>query len=170
MKKFLSVVLSLMMVLAVGFGTSAVAFAYVGSPSEIIVEQIQVATTNKVNKNNSTKVKGHKDTNNYNKIVFEYEGSEAVDSWEIYDGDKLLVEGVDYKIVSKSDKEIVISIIAVPADVLSANAVVNGAQKPAKPNNGNQSPATGAMAATGLAMAGAGLAVLTALKRKNDAE
>ena len=83
--------------------------------------------------------------------------------------------GKDYKVISVDGNTITIQLInGYEGDVIG-NAIVNfqgettTKRAPRKDNKSN-SPKTGATMATGLALAGAGAAVLAAMKKKQDAE
>ena len=86
-----------------------------------------------------------------------------------------MTEGKDYKVISVDGNTITIQLInGYEGDVIG-NAIVNfqgettTKRAPRKDNKSN-SPKTGATMATGLALAGAGAAVLAAMKKKQDAE
>lgn len=172
MKKFLAIVISLVMVLSVSFGTATVAFA-----AETIGSQQSTKKTVKpsvtVNGNTTSDVEIDVDENDPNKIVFTYTGDGDVTGWNFYDAEgNLLVEGVDYTVVYDGAS----ATVTVLADIeeIVADVIVDNGEEPSKPttkpNNNNESPATGAMGFTGLAAAGVGVAILTALKKKADAE
>lgn len=177
MKKFLAVVLSMMMVLSVTFGTAVVAFAAPTIASQETTKKV-VKPSVTVNGNASSDVEIEVDENDPNKIVFNYNGDGNLTGWNFYDADgNLLVEGVDYDVVYDGNTATVTVLSEI--DVIVADAIVEDEENPeepeeptetTKPNKGNESPATGAMGLAGLAVAGAGVAILTAVKRKADAE
>lgn len=174
MKKFLSVVLSLMMVLSVGLGATSVMAATAINGSQETTEQGEdvVIAGVRVNGKNSSKVTYKKDATNKRIVTFTYEGSGTVDAWEYYDeNDKLLVEGKDYIVLEKTENSIKVQFVEVFKGKVFADVAVTGADDDDPGHNGgNKSPATGAIAASGLAVAGLGVAVLASMKRKNDAE
>lgn len=183
MKKLLAVVLSVMMVVALGFSTSVVAFAAqdVLSVNSQQTTQKKVKPSVTVNGNTTTEVEIEVDEQDPNKIVFTYTGDGEIQGWNFYDGDgNLLVEGEDYTVVFDGNSAIV-TVINPDIDEIIADADVDNGETPdepttepttdtTKPNKKPTSPDTGAIGATGLAVAGAGVAILAAMKRKSDAE
>lgn len=170
MKKFLAIVVSVMMVLSVGFSSAIVASAATSYQSnQTTPDTIQTSAT--VNGAATADIKVKVDPNNPKKVTFKYTGTGTVNKWNFYDGNgALLTEGVDYTVVVDPNTATVTVVSNV--EKIVADAIIGSAKpvKPTKPNKGNQSPNTGAMGLTGLAVAGAGVAVLTAMKRKSDAE
>lgn len=174
MKKFLSIVLSVMMVLAVGFSTTvAMAATVVGSHETTAPAEDVVIGGVKVNGKNSSKVTYKKDSSNHRIITFTYEGSGEVIGWDFYDenGNKLEEPG-DFTVLEEGDNFIKVEFAEDFHGQVFADVAVKGADEDsdADKDKDHKSPGTGAMAVTGLAVAGAGVAVLSALKRKNDAE
>ncbi len=160
MKKVMSIVLSLVMILAVNsVAFSALAAGTVVSPGEI------TNVTGKVNGKESDDV----DIKNPNprEYTFTYTGDGTVVGWEFED----MVEGKDYEIIYESDDLTKVTIRVFPeyeGDVV-ANAIVefdtsSGTSK----DKSKTSPKTGAAAAAGIAAMGAGVAILGALKKKED--
>lgn len=172
MKKFLAVILSVMMVLSVGL-TSVVAFAAPATIESQETTKKPIIPSVTVNGNKNPDVSYDYDESNPNKIIFTYTGDGDLNGWNFYDGNgNLLVEGVDYTVVYDGNSAIVTilgDIEKIQADCIVKDDDVNPT-KPTKPNHNNESPNTGAMGLTGLAVAGAGVAILTAVKRKSDAE
>ena len=175
MKKLLSIVLSVMMIFAVGAASTTMAMAadQVGS---IQTTSKSINVTVEVNGNVSKDITYKKDASDPKKITFTYNGDGDLIGWEFYDEDhNLLVEGVDYEVVSEDGNTITILLTGYEDDV-TANAKVkfdNGettTKKGGKGNNSSKSPKTGAVAAAGIAVAGAGVAILAAMKKKDDAE
>lgn len=116
-----------------------------------------------------------------NTIKFVYTGKGEVTDWE-FPG---LIEGIDYEVIDQSEdnKTITIKLLGnTKADDITANAIVEKAadtadkkddskddskSDSAKKDNSGTSPATGA-AMAGIAMAGAGVAMLAISKKKKD--
>lgn len=173
MKKLLSVLLALVMVAAVG-ASSMVAMA-----ADAVVGSIQDAPkppsdpVGEVNGSPSTDVHWEKDPTNPNKITFTYDGDGDLTGWE-FPG---MREGIDYKIIAQQGNSITIELLNGYNGQVSANAIVDfgddeedeAEKKPAKKNKKTTSPNTGAVSAAGLGVAGAGVALLAAMK-KRDAE
>lgn len=182
MKKFLAIVLSVMMVLSVGFSSVVASAAQTTIESqETTKKRVQAHVT--VNGNTTSDITIDVDENDPNKITVTYTGDGELTGWNVYDADgNLLVEGVDYKIVMDGD----VATITVLTDIdeIYVDAIIadetteptkpedttDGTTEPTKPNKDNESPNTGAIGLTGLAVAGAGAAILAAMKRKSDAE
>lgn len=174
MKKFISIVLSMIMAVSVMTMATIPAFAakQVVSPQSTTHNRVINGT---VNGSTSSDVTYTPDSSDPNKVTFNYNGNGDLIGWE-FPG---LVEGVDYEVVSRDGDSITIRILNEDADVI-ANAVVEDKdggdttattkKKPGKTDNGSTSPKTGAMTAAGIAVAGAGFAILAALKKDEDAE
>ncbi len=171
MKKLLSIILSLVMMVSVG-ALSVTAFAEtVGS-----IETTEPVTKNKiipqVNGNNSNDVTWEWVSENPKQIKFTYTGDGTLESWDFGD----LEEGVDYKVIDEGDNTITIELLDQNYDGdIIANAVVDEEEEETtkagtttKQNKSQTSPKTGAAAAAGIAAMGAGVAILTALKKKED--
>lgn len=165
MKKFISIVLSMIMAISVMTMASIPAMAAV-SPQTTTSSKV---INGQVNGSTSAEVTYTPDSNDPNKVTFSYNGTGDFDHWE-FPG---LTEGVDYEIISEDGNPITIKILNPDADIV-ANAIVKGEsttkKKPGKKDNGSTSPKTGAMTAAGIAVAGAGFAILAALKKDEDAE
>lgn len=179
MKKILSVILSLVVAASVCTVSmiSATAATVVASP-EGTTKKSTISV--EVNGGESSDVTYKTDATDPSQITFVYNGEGTLDSWSFGD----LVEGVDYVIVSenKADGTITIKLLksTVSATDIIANAIVDftedeePTEEPEeeettvnKKDDGSTSPKTGA-AMTGALVAGAGVAMLAALKRKND--
>ncbi|MGN0528704.1 MAG: hypothetical protein ACI4IE_06180 [Eubacterium sp.] len=165
MKKLISVVLSLIMAMSVCAACviPAMAADTVLSPSDTTKR-----TTINVEVNGSTSddVSYEKDPENDSEITFTYDGDGKLIGWE-FPG---LEEGVDYEIVSQEGNSITIRLLD-DIENVTANAIVEykGTTKATtKKSDKSKSPATGAVTGSGLAVAGAGVAILAALKKKSD--
>lgn len=173
MKKVLSVILSVIMAFSVFAVSATTAMAAVGSiestskKNNIIVE---------VNGQTTTDVVFEVDPNDPNKITFTYTGDGELIGWEFN-----ITEGQQYEVISEEGNSITILLIngydgeVIARAIIKTNEGGEGEEttkKTVKPNSnkGDKSPKTGVAAASGLAVAGAGVAILTALKKKNDAE
>ena len=105
------------------------------------------------------------------KISFTYTGNGDFQNWQ-FPG---MTEGKDYKVISVDGNTITIQLInGYEGDVIG-NAIVKfedetTTKKAPRKDKKSRSPKTGATMATGLALAGAGAAVLAAMKKKQDAE
>lgn len=170
MKKLISVILSIMMAVSMLAVTAVPAMAAVVSP-ESTTKQASIVV--EVNGSTSNDVTYTKDPTDPNKITFTYDGDGALKNWD-FPG---LVEGVDYEIVSEDDNSITIVLLNDYTGEVRANAILEEASEAttkagttAKKDKGSTSPNTGVVSATGVAVAGAGVAILAALKKKNDAE
>lgn len=172
MKKFISVVLSMIMAVSVMAMATIPAMAAV-SPQSTTHARVIGGSVNGSTSNDITYIA---DANDPNKITFTYNGDGNLTGWE-FPGLEL---GVDYEIISEDGNTITILLLDKEIDVV-ANAIVDFGEgdttkpaedttKPAKPDKGETSPNTGAMTATGIAVAGAGIAILAALKKNEDAE
>lgn len=169
MKKLLSIVLSLVMLLSVSVATVNV-FAAGGVGSiETTTKQNKIVL--EVNGKVSTDVSYERDPENPNKITFTYDGDGELIGWE-FPG---MREGVDYEILRERGNTITILVDPSYRDTVVANAIVRepATRKPTettKKSKKEKSPKTGAASAAGIAAMGAGAAILTALKKKEDAE
>lgn len=168
MKKFISVVLSVIMAVSVMAVAVVPAMAAV-SPQSTTHSRVLGAN---VNGSTTNDVSYATDATDPNKITFTYNGDGTVTGWE-FPG---LVLGVDYEIITEADGSITVSVLNAGADIV-ANAIVDFGDedeeettKPKKQDKGETSPKTGAMTAAGIAVAGAGFAILSALKKNEDAE
>ena len=173
MKKLISIALSVIMLISVGAVSAIFVMVGVSSPGQSEVttkplsEREPVIIT--VNSSKSDEVSYTKD--NY-KYTFVYSGDSEVTGWE-FPG---MIEGTDYNILSMSaDKtKIVIELTDSGKNKqVKANALVKNAASETEEeevdddDNSGTSPATGA-AMAGIAIAGAGVAMLAVSKRKND--
>lgn len=168
MKKFISVVLSVIMAVSVMAIATVPAMAAV-SPQSTTHSRV---VSGSVNGSTSNDISYVVDANDPSKITFTYNGDGNLTGWE-FPGLEL---GVDYEIVSEDGNTITILLLDEEIDVV-ANATVDlgedtteTTKKPGKTDNGGTSPNTGAMTAAGIAVAGAGVAILAALKKDEDAE
>lgn len=164
MKKIMSIVLSMIMAVSVMAMATIPAMA-ANSPASTTHSRV---VNGAVNGSSSSSVTYAPDTNDPNKVTFTYTGTGEFSNWE-FPG---MTVGVDYDVISEDGNSITV-IIYTTADFV-ANAIVDEKEdttkKPSKHDKGNKSPNTGAMAATGVAVAGAGMAILAALKKSEDAE
>ena len=154
MKKVISVLLSLVMLVSVS-ALSVSAFAATVSSQQTTAAENK--KTVEVNGSTTKDVTYKEDPNDPATITFTYNGSGTLKDWE-FEG---LQEGVDYVIVSEDGNSITIQLLR-DVDIV-ANAIV-------KKGGSGKSPNTGAATATGLVAAGAGAAILLALRKKEDAE
>lgn len=179
MKRLLSILLSVMMIFSCGLVTTSVAYAAtVKSPSDVKTE-IDVDVT--VNGNKTNDIDYTVDSKDPHKITFIYIGDGDFLAWTFYDKEgNILVEGVDYEVVSDDDNGVITIVFADGVESVVADASVDE-KEPVEPTTKKEkttkktdkkptSPQTGAASAAGLAVAGAGAAILVALKKKNDAE
>lgn len=114
---------------------------------------VQVNGKDTTSKTVSKTVNKNKDT-----VTYTYKGNKTVTGWK-FPG---LKKDVDYKIVKTTKNSITIKLInGTKSSNVTANAIVK-----AKKDSGSKSPATGASMA-GIAVAGAGVAMLAALKKKD---
>lgn len=167
MKKVLSVILSVMMVFSVFAVSATTVMAAVGSIESTTKQNTVIV---QVNGQTTTDIVYEKDPADPNKITFTYTGDGELIGWEFN-----ITEGQEYRVVSEDGDSITIEIINGYDGEVIANAIVKfddgeTTKKPVKTNGGDKSPKTGVAAASGLAVAGAGAAILAALKKKNDAE
>jgi len=158
MKKLVSILLSVLMVVAVcAMSVSAFALDPVVSPSRD--KDINIIT--EVNGKPSKDVTVEQDKDNPRVYTFTYTGKGDFKRWE-FPGSE---EGKHYRIISKDGKTITVEILEGWYGDFTANAIVENA--PQKDDSG-KSPKTGA-AALGVAAMGAGAAIIAAVKRrKND--
>ena len=156
MKKLVSIILSVLMVVAVA-AASMTAFAVaVESP-----EKKPTTVITEVNGKPSKSVTYTQDNDSPRVYTFTYTGKGKLIGWE-FPG---MVEGQDYKITSQKGNSITIEVSDDYDGDVIANAIVEEATTP---SNDNKSPKTGASLA-GVAAMGAGAAILAiSKKRKND--
>lgn len=167
MKKVLSVILSVMMVFSVFAVSATTAMAAVGSIESTTKQNTIIV---QVNGQTTTDVVYEKDPSDPNRITFTYTGDGELEGWEFN-----ITAGQEYKVISEDGDSITIELINGYDGEVIANAIIKTedgetTKKSVNPNGGDKSPKTGVATATGLAVAGAGVAILTALKKKNDAE
>ena len=165
MKKILSILLAAMLAFSALGATSMMAFAAsntVASPEHTTRDNDKIG---QVNGKVSDDVDYQVDPTDPTKISFTYTGNGDFQDWQ-FPG---MTEGKDYKVISVDGNTITIQLInGYEGDVIG-NAIVNFKGETTKDNK-SRSPRTGATMATGLALAGAGAAVLAAMKKKQDAE
>lgn len=188
MKKLISMVLSLVMVLAAMAVCAVPAMADdVLSPTATIAhDKKPILSVN--GSTNGTDITYTVDPNNPNKVTFEYNGDGTLVGWEDNLTELGFVEGSDYEAVFNEDGTYTITFISEGAidawneGIVSVNAIVvydeddttasGDKTTTGKKDDSHKSPSTGAptsaIAAT-VAVAGAGFAVLAATK-KRDAE
>lgn len=177
MKKILSVLLAVMMTVSV-FAVSAVPAMAAMSPTA----STAAPSAPKLEVNGSettTEITYTPDKNDSNKITFEYVGEGTLTGWEENMAALGFAEGTDYTVVENSDGTFTITLIsdgakdAYETGKVVVNALVKDAPAKTTDKNGsNKSPNTGiatSVIAGSVAVAGAGLAVLSATK-KRDAE
>lgn len=181
MKKILSFVMAAIMTVSV-FAMSVV-------PAMAATVNSPTAST-AVNKKPTLQVNGvvtetdiiySPDKTNPKSITFTYVGEGTLTGWEENLEDLGLAEGTDYTLSYNEDGSLTITFISAEAiaDYDNGNVIVNAlvdfgtdATTTTKKNNSSKAPATGmssALAASGIAIACAGIATLTAAKKK-DAE
>lgn len=165
MKKFLSIILSVIMVFSVGAATTSVAMAKTYNSQETTKPGYSTIKV-EVNGKTSTDVTYDVDKTNKNKVSFKYTGSGELLGWEFPN----MTEGTDYTVISEEGNTITILVSEDYDGIVTANAIVKeaGSNNNTKPNKDNKSPKTGAVTATGLGLTGAGAALLLALKKKDE--
>lgn len=163
MKKLVSVILAIVMVIAVA-ATSLVAFAAV-DPVVSPTKKPEPTVVTEVNGKPSKAVTYTKDSDEPYVYTFTYTGNGKLIGWEFRSGNKKLEEGKDYKVIKRDGNSITIELLTEQDEVI-ANAIVEEAV--ASPSSDKKSPKTGA-ALAGVAAMGAGAAILAiSKKRKND--
>ncbi|MGN1123562.1 MAG: hypothetical protein ACI4RR_04405 [Eubacterium sp.] len=187
MKKLLSIFIAAIMAVSMCAISAlpAIAAPTVNSPVAPTLKDDSVIT--KVNGDNSQDITYKPSGTNANEITFTYDGEGDLTGWE----DNLealgLVAGTDYTAVKNSDGSYTITFITTKAiDAWNAGSVVVNAlvdfeddvtvedvdDETTKKNSSSKSPKTGissAAVAGSIALAGAGIAVVAAAKKK-DAE
>lgn len=167
MKKIVSVILSIIMLVSCLSASCITAFAYVASV-ETTKKDFQADVT--VNGLPSIEAEYEiSDNPNYKATVeFTYSGNETLKEWEI----KGLKEGVDYIIISQDGNKLVIGIINDDIDYVVANAITENAEETTqgttKANNDKHSPDTGAGLSAVALMSIAGGLVILAKSRKAE--
>lgn len=170
MKKLISVLLSVMMVISVGALSVMPVMASTVSSGE--PTPTGPVITGQVNGETSNQVSFEASISNPSQFTFTYNGGLELLGWE-FSG---IVEGADYTVVADNGNTITIALTASGmTKQFVANAKVKQDAKPGsetnKPgasdkDNTGKSPSTGA-AMTGILVAGAGIAMLAASKKKN---
>lgn len=167
MKKFISVILSVMMVLSLGALSVMPVMAATVSSEEPVNPGIVSGQVNGQNSNDVTFVISPANPMEY---TFTYGGNYEFLGWE-FNG----LETGDYNVVSENGKTITIQLTASGANKsFVANAKVNVPTTPTTPttpstgdkDTSGKSPSTG-VAIGGIAVAGAGVAMLAALKKRD---
>lgn len=173
MKKLVSVLLSVMMIMAVGVMSVVPAMAAVSSNITVGSGDQKFTASGAVNGQPTTSdVTIKVDENNPFEVRFDYVGKDELVDWEI-----IGLEDGEYTIVKKDGNTLIIRVdasVAAAKKDFTANAITKKTSgstdttKPSKNNTdkGSTSPSTGASVA-GIAAAGAGVALLTALKKKD---
>lgn len=167
MKKLISVILSVMMVLSLGALSVMPVMAATVSSEEPVNPGVVSGQVNGQNSNDVTFVISPANPMEY---TFTYGGNYEFLGWE-FNG----LETGDYNVVSENGKTITIQLTASGANKsFVANAKVNApttSTTPTTPSTGDKdtsgkSPSTG-VAIGGIAVAGAGVAMLAALKKRD---
>ncbi len=180
MKKFLSVMLAAVMAVS-AFAVSVI--PAMAAPSPTATTATQKGPTTTVNgSTNTTDVTYTPDPNDDSKITFEYTGEGTVEGWTNNLTDLGYVEGSDFTAVENPDGTYTITFMNDDAkkDFDNGKVIVDVKVKldttttagPTKKNDSSKSPGTGiatTVIAGSIAVAGAGIAVLSATK-KRDAE
>lgn len=181
MKKFLSVMLAAVMAVS-AFAVSVI--PAMAAPSPTATTATQKGPTTTVNgATNTTDVIYTPDKNDSNKIDFEYTGEGTVEGWTNNLTELGYVEGTDFTAVENPDGTYTITFMNENAkkDFDNGKVIVDVKVKfdtttttagPTKKNDSSKSPGTGiatTVIAGSIAVAGAGIAVLSATK-KRDAE
>lgn len=174
MKKIISLVLSLVMAISVGAMATIPAMAKDVVSPHSTTKAVDIST--KVNGSTSKDITFNRDKDDENVITFTYNGNGNLTGWE-FPGMK---EGKDYVVTSEEGNSITIELINGYDGKVVANALVdNGSDETTtktsesttkKTDKKSTSPKTGAVSAAGIAVAGAGVAMLAALKKKSSDE
>ncbi|MBQ7202936.1 MAG: hypothetical protein IJS03_02835 [Eubacterium sp.] len=166
MKKVFSIAISALLVISIALISATTVFAAVASPVKPTKPTKPPVT--EVNGQTSDDVTYKYENEEHTIITFTYTGDGELKGWE-FPG---MVEGEDYEIISEDGNSITIRLLNDYDGSVVANAIVEeeGSTKAetTKKNGDEKSPKTGAAAATGIVMLGAGAAVLAALKRKEQ--
>lgn len=165
MKKALTLLLSLVILISVCIGANTIAFAKdpIISP-ETTQRQVVIEVT--LNGEESSHTSYKPDPNDKNVITFTYTGDGELKGWEF----PKEIEGVDYEIVSQDGNSITIRVLnGFDDDYLWANAIEKEPtnKNHAKKDESPKSPKTGATI-SGLGIAGAGVAMLMIAKKKRQ--
>lgn len=172
MKKIISLVLSLVMAISVGAMATIPAMAKDVVSPHSTTKAVDIST--KVNGSTSKDITFNRDKDDENVITFTYNGNGNLTGWE-FPGMK---EGKDYVVTSEEGNSITIELINGYDGKVVANALVDNGSETTKGNKEttkktdkkSTSPKTGAVSAAGIAVAGAGVAMLAALKKKSSDE
>lgn len=162
MKKSISILLSLvMMIIVCSASMSAMAKNTLISP-ETTQKKVVIKVTLNGETSNSTSYQPDKD--NPNVLTFTYTGDGELIGWDFPE----MEEGKDYIIVSKDGDKITIQVLDnYEGERIWANAkdkYPGETTNPAKKDNSNKSPNTGATTGVGVALAG--LAIIMASKKR----
>lgn len=169
MKKLISVLLSIMMIVAVGAMSVVPAMAATSSNITVGSGDQTFTASGAVNGQLTTSDVTIKvsDSDSY-EVRFDYVGKDEFIGWEIIG----LEEG-EYTIVKKEGTTLIIKVdpsVAATKREFTANAITkksaNSGSTTGNTDKSGTSPSTGASVA-GVAVAGAGVALLTALKKKD---
>lgn len=169
MKKVLSIVLSVVMLISVGVLSVTAFAADVASPGKDDTTDKITGISVQVNGKTSKDITVDRDGTS-RVITFTYDGDGNLVGWE-FPG---MTEGKDYTIVEEKDNYITIEVSEDYEGEVIANAIIEDEEEETtkksstKKNKGGTSPKTGVSAAAGIAAMGAGAAVLTALKKKEE--
>lgn len=181
MKKLLSIVLTAIMAVTVFTASVVPAFAadFLSPSATTAKEKGPITTVNGAT--NTTDITYTPDSTDSNKITFTYTGDGTLIGWDTNLDALGFVEGQDYTITENKDGTLTIEFVspdaieALESGEVSVDAQVKLAATTAaasKKNDSSKSPATGAVSAVvagSVAVACAGVAVLSATKKK-DAE
>lgn len=169
MKKLVSVLLSIMMVVAVGAMSVVPAMAATSSNITVGSGDQTFTASGAVNGQPTTSDVTIKvsDSDSY-EVRFDYVGKDEFIGWEI-----IGLEKGEYTIVKKEGTTLIIKVdpsVAATKREFTANAITkksaNSGSTTGNTDKSGTSPSTGASVA-GVAVAGAGVALLTALKKKD---
>lgn len=168
MKKLISIMLCVMMLIGVCSATTAVAYAAknpIYSP-ETTVKHVQITVTLNGESSNHTEYKHDKDNDKV--ITFTYTGNGTLIGWDFDNNNPPLVEGVDYRIISQDENSITIELLG---DYAGQNFWVNAIDDNPNPstskrNESQKSPDTGS-AVLGLGVMLAGSTILVATRKKH---
>lgn len=169
MKKILSIMLSIVMAVSVCAVATIPAMAVTVNSKNDITQPSNIKV--EVNGGTTTDVTFKEDTTDPSKITFTYDGKGKLEGWD-FSG---LVKGTDYDIVSQDANSITIVLlngktakdIAVTANATVAMDEETTKKKVKDKDKGSKSPKTGATMG-GALVAGAGVAMLAALKKKSE--
>lgn len=178
MKKLLSVLLAAIMSVSVMAVAAVPAFAVPSPTGSTAAPKGPITEVN--GSVNDKDITFTPDANDSNTIIFDYTGEGTLIGWEENLNDLGLVEGTDYTKSENPDGTLTITFITDKAQQAYNNGsvVVNALVKfastttSAKKDDSSKSPSTGfttSVVAGSIAVAGAGVAVLSAIK-KRDAE